>query len=198
VADCTGHGIPGAFMSVLGISLMNQIVIEEQNTHPSLILQRLNHKIKKAFTYTDDHQSDPNSYDGMDISICSIHPDKQQVEFAGAFRPIYFYRDFELNEIRGSRYPIGGLHLEEIRDYKSCTFSYDKGNRLYLFSDGYSDQFGGPCNRKLMAKTLKNILHATSTSSMQVQQERLHQELISWQGEQEQTDDILLIGIELG
>jgi len=198
VADCTGHGIPGAFMSVLGISLLNQIVIEEKNTDVSFILQRLDHKLKKAFSYSSDyHDEDKNSYDGMDIGLCCIDKEMQLVTYAGAFRPLYHITENNFNKLNGSRYPIGGLYLETNRKYESELLNYKKGDKIYLSTDGFADQFGGHRNRKFMTRNLKNALLKTSKNSMRTQQLELDRVLHEWKDNVEQTDDILIIGLQL-
>jgi serine phosphatase RsbU (regulator of sigma subunit) len=197
-ADCTGHGIPGAFMSVLGISLLNQIVIEEKNTDVSFILQRLDHKIKKAFGYSKEFSDDTKDLcDGMDISICSIDQSTSSCTFAGAFRPLYHVSGSTLTRVEGSRYPIGGLNLEASRDYEKKTISFLPGDKLYLFTDGYADQFGGSFNKKFMTPNFRNALLKTSRFSMQTQRMELERILREWKNNEEQTDDILIIGIQL-
>lgn len=195
VADCTGHGIPGAFMSVLGISLLNQIIIEEQNSDPSFILQRLNHKVNKAFS--NAYEAGQASYDGMDISLCCIDYRSMTVTFSGALRPVYFICREGLREIKGSRYPIGGLNLEAERKYESQKFSFSQGDKLYLFSDGYADQFGGASDKKLMTKKFKSILGRLYYLSMNTQCMELDRILNDWKGSGEQTDDVLVIGVKL-
>ena len=196
VADCTGHGIPGAFMSVLGINLLSQIIIEEQNTDPSFILQRLDHKVKKALSHSGD-TSDQISNDGMDISLCCIDPGSCQVTFSGALRSVLHIDSHGINEIRGSRYPIGGLDLEDKRTYENHTFSFKNGDKLYMFSDGYADQFGGTNNKKLMAKRLKDILSGLSHRPMSLQSFQLKKVFNEWKGQADQTDDVLVVGLEL-
>lgn len=198
VADCTGHGIPGAFMSVLGISLLNQIVIEEKNTSVSLILQRLNHKIKKAFSYSNEYHDDEKQlYDGMDIALCCIDYDSQHLTYSGAFRPLFHISENSLITLSGSRYPIGGLNLENDRKYESKSMSFRRGDKLYLFTDGFADQFGGDHNKKLMIRNFKNILLETSIFQMKKQKMELDSILNQWKKNEEQTDDILMIGLEL-
>jgi serine phosphatase RsbU (regulator of sigma subunit) len=198
VADCTGHGIPGAFMSVLGISLLNQIVIEEKNTDVSFILQRLDHKLKKAFGYSSElPEGDKYLYDGMDIALCCIDTDSKNFSFAGAFRPLYHIAGTELTRLEGSRYPIGGLNLEASREYDKKTMSYRSGDRLYLFTDGYQDQFGGRNNKKFMAAGFRKTLIKTSGLSMRTQQLELERIITEWADNYEQTDDILVVGILL-
>lgn len=198
VADCTGHGIPGAFMSVLGISLLNQIVIEEKNINVSLILQRLNHKIKKAFSYSSEYHDDERQlYDGMDIALCCIDHDNQQLIYSGAFRSLFHISENNLITVNGSRYPIGGLNLESERKYESKSMSFRKGDKVYLFTDGYADQFGGEYNKKLMIRNFKKILLETANFSMNQQKKELERNLCQWKKDEEQTDDILIIGLEL-
>jgi len=199
VADCTGHGIPGALISVLGISLLNQIVIEERNTDVSFILQRLDHKLEKAFSYSTDLVDEvKSSYDGMDIVICCIDTESKKINFSGALRPLYHISDKELKKYNGSRYPIGGLRIEKERVYNSHTIEYKVGDRIILTTDGYADQFGGNKNRKFMVQNFKKEIVKTSKLSIKTQHmelKRIHEE---WKGINNlQTDDILVIGIEL-
>jgi serine phosphatase RsbU (regulator of sigma subunit) len=196
-ADCTGHGIPGAFMSVLGISLLNQIVIEERQTNPELILQRLDHKVKKAFAYSVEYVEENRNYDGMDISLVVIDQHQMTVDFCGALRPLYLVQNNVLKEFRGSRFPIGGWQLEEHRIYKGEKISYNKGDKIYLCSDGFADQFGGPLNKKYMSGRFKNLLQQTSKYSMNTQFLELRRHLNEWKNNTEQTDDILLLGLQL-
>ena len=196
--DCTGHGIPGAFMSVLGINLLNQIVIEEKNTDVSYILQRLDHKLKKAFDYSNDLiDEDKRPFDGMDISLCCIDYDTNFLTYAGALRPLYHISKNDFTCLEGSHYPIGGMNLESIRRYESQSMNFAKGDRLYLCTDGYADQFGGPKDKKFMTKKFKSNLQKTAKLSMQTQQLELERMFHEWKGNEEQTDDVLIVGIEL-
>ena len=198
VADCTGHGIPGAFMSVLGISLMNQIVIEEKNTDVSFILQRLDHKLKKAFDYSNDLiEEDKRPFDGMDIALCAIDYDTQFLTYAGALRPLYHVTHNNLNSVEGSHYPIGGMNLESNRKYERQSVNFKKGDKLYFCSDGYADQFGGPRDKKFMTKNFKNMILKTSKLSMQTQQLELERKFSEWMNHYEQTDDVLVLGVQL-
>lgn len=198
VVDCTGHGIPGAFMSVLGINLLNQIIIEEKNTDVSFILQRLDHKLKKAFDYSNDLiDEDKRPFDGMDISICCIDYDTNFLTYAGALRPLYHISKNDFTSLEGSHYPIGGMNLESIRKYESQSMNFVKGDKLYLCSDGYADQFGGPNDKKFMTKKFKSTLLRTAKLSMQTQQLELERMFNEWRGNVEQTDDVLVVGVEL-
>lgn len=196
-ADCTGHGIPGAFMSVLGISLLNQIVIEEGQTDTSLILQRLNHKLKKAFAYSNELIDGSNYNDGMDVSLCTIDTENRIIQFSGAFRSAYLLRQDELTELEGCKYPIGGAEFESERTYQSRLISYIHGDKLYLFSDGFADQFGGKDNRKLMIRTFREMLIRTGKNSMTTQFHELKRRFNEWKNNEEQTDDVMVIGLKL-
>lgn len=198
VADCTGHGIPGAFMSVLGISLMNQIVIEEKNTDVSYILQRLDHKLKKAFDYSNELiDEDKRPFDGMDIAICCIDYETNFLTFSGALRPLYHISQNEFTCMDGSRYPIGGMNLESVRRYESQSINFSKGDKLYLCSDGYADQFGGPSDKKFMTTKFKSVVQKTANLSMHTQQLELERAFHEWKNNYEQTDDVLVVGVEL-
>ncbi len=198
VADCTGHGIPGAFMSVLGISLMNQIVIEEKNSNVSSILQRLNHKLNKAFDYSNDFiEEERRPFDGMDIALCCIDYDSNFLTYSGALRPMYHISKNELMSIDGSHYPIGGMNLESNRRYESQSVNFSKGDKLYFCSDGYADQFGGSRDKKFMTRNFKNLLLKTSKLSMQTQQLELERKFNEWKSNYEQTDDVLVLGVSL-
>ncbi|HLC83665.1 MAG TPA: SpoIIE family protein phosphatase [Bacteroidia bacterium] len=198
VVDCTGHGIPGAFMSVLGISLLNQIIIEEKNTDVSYILQRLDHKLKKAFDYSNDFiDENKRPFDGMDISLCCIDNETNFLTYAGALRPLYHISKNDFMSLDGSRYPIGGMNLESIRKYDSQSMNFHKGDKLYLCSDGYADQFGGAFDKKFMTKKFKALLLKTSKLSMQTQQLELERLFNEWKNNEEQTDDVLVVGIQL-
>ncbi|CAN5560816.1 hypothetical protein BH10BAC1_BH10BAC1_08730 [soil metagenome] len=197
-ADCTGHGIPGAFMSVLGISLLNQIVIEEKNTNVSSILQRLDHKLKKAFDYSNDFiDEEKRPFDGMDIALCCIDYQSKFLTYSGAMRPMYHISNNELITIDGSHYPIGGLNLEFERKYESQSVNFKQGDHLYFCSDGFADQFGGPKDKKFMTRNFKKLLLKTSKLSMQTQQLELERIFGEWKNNYEQTDDVLVIGLTL-
>ncbi|TND08226.1 MAG: response regulator with CheY-like receiver, AAA-type ATPase, and DNA-binding domain [Bacteroidetes bacterium] len=199
LADCTGHGIPGALMSVLGLSLLNQVVIEERTFEPSHILRRIDYKMRLTFQHAEENNR--HGYDGMDIALCTIEPGERKITFAGAMRPLYLFGKNGFNMLRPSRYPIGGLRLEQDRTYPSQELHYENGDMLYLFSDGWSDQFGGPYDgqggRKLTIKRLREILGMFCHLPPAEQKEQLHEMFIFWKGAYEQTDDAMLIGLKL-
>jgi len=197
-ADCTGHGIPGALMSILGISLLNQIVVEERNTDPSLILQRLDHKIHKAFSYTQD-LADRNDIqnDGMDISLCCVDYNDKTLLFSGAYSPLYRIRKGKLTELKGSKYPIGGIDLDNKKNFESQRLDIEFGDKIYLPSDGYSSQFGHATDKKFSTSTFKNLLIKTSTLPFSRQKNELEKHFCSWMVSAEQTDDVLVVGFKI-
>jgi serine phosphatase RsbU (regulator of sigma subunit) len=197
-ADCTGHGIPGALMSILGINLLNQIVIEEKNTDPAFILHRLDHKVTKAFGYTQDIIDEAfkdTHNDGMDLSICCIDISAMTMTFAGAYRPIYWIRNGELNEMKGNRRPIGGSGSDRI--FTNQYLDLVEGDKIYMFSDGYASQFGYLLNKKFSSAKMKEILLYISTLPFHQQKSELEKSFMAWKLQEEQTDDVLVMGFEV-
>lgn len=196
-ADCTGHGIPGALMSILGINLLNQIIIEEKNTNPAYILQRLDHKVNKAFDYTADlEDSITKEYnDGMDIALCSIDHTTNIMQFAGAYRPMYYVRNEEIHELKGSRHPIGGNGGEAL--FTNNTLQLQKEDKIYLCSDGYASQFGFITDKKFSSARMKNMLLQISKLPFDIQKLELEHIFKEWKLAMEQTDDVLVVGFEI-
>ncbi|MBL4655600.1 MAG: SiaB family protein kinase, partial [Bacteroidia bacterium] len=191
--DCTGHGVPGAFMSMIGNDLLNQIVIENRQTEPAKILEQLHVGVLTALKQTDE---DSNTKDGMDIGLCAIKYAKREVQFAGAFRPLLILRDGELIEVKGDRYSIGGYQKEEVRTFTNHKLEIKENDIIYIFSDGCVDQFGGKYNKKFMSRRLKSTLIELQEKGMQVQEKIIGDILEKWRGDFEQTDDIIMIGIQ--
>tara|TARA_R110000782_G_scaffold110863_1_gene200385 strand:- start:64296 stop:67481 length:3186 start_codon:yes stop_codon:yes gene_type:complete len=192
-ADCTGHGVPGAFMSMIGINNLNQIVLENKTTQPDIILKELNNSIKKALKQDD---KDSESKDGMDIALTCIDYETNTLTYSGAFRPLVYIRNNKLFELKGSRQPIGGSAPNDFA-YDLHTIPLQKGDVFYLFSDGYPDQFGGPKGKKLMNKNLKDKFLAIHQESPAKQKEILLNDFNTWKGNNEQIDDILIIVIKI-
>jgi serine phosphatase RsbU (regulator of sigma subunit) len=196
VADCTGHGVPGAFMSMIGHTLLNEIVIEKKIHLPSEILSELHARIHQSLK----QQSGTESRDGMDIAVCSINRQSRTICYAGANRPLFYVADNELHEIKPDKKPIGGLLLEGERDRRrfiQYTQVLSVGTWIYLFSDGLADQFGGPLEKKYMVKRLKEklVVNAGKQGSQQLQ--FWHEEMTHWMDTCEQVDDILLAGFRI-
>jgi phosphoserine phosphatase RsbU/P len=191
-ADCTGHGVAGAFMSMLGSSLLKQIIVENNVVDPSEILIQLNRRILEAL-----RQSETSSHGGMDIILLSIDESKKKLTYTGANRPVLIIRNYEEIYYRGDKTPIGGFFPEENRRFTSNTIDIQQNDRIYLYTDGYADQFGGPEGKKLMSKKFKEILMNIHESSMDSQSQTLDNYLQNWRGKFEQVDDLLVIGIRI-
>ena len=191
-ADCTGHGVPGAFMSMIGNNLLNQIVIEKGFTKPSEILNNLHKGVRKALKQDAEGA---HSRDGMDIALCSVNLKNNTIEYAGANRPLYIVSDGILTETKANKNPIGGLQAEDERLFTNHLFQLKKYDTVYFFSDGFADQFGGEKGKKFMTKNFQNLLLEIQPLSMDKQKEHLDNTMEKWRGNIEQIDDILVIGV---
>jgi len=189
--DCTGHGVPGAFMSMLGDAYLNQIVFHQKIVSPEKILYKLHEGI-----YTALQQDSSRNADGMDISICVIDKKNKTLEFAGAKNPIYFIQNNEEHIIKGNIMSIGGFVKKE-RIYTKHTIDISEQTHFYIYSDGFQDQFGGENNKKYMAKRFRNFLFEIHSLPMNEQAVALAVELDDWKGERDQMDDIIVIGVKL-
>jgi serine phosphatase RsbU (regulator of sigma subunit) len=192
-ADCTGHGVPGALMSMIGSSLLNEIVNEKGIIQPDEVLLALKHGVIKAL---NKHPSSDQTKDGMDIALCSIPRDGNIFDFAGANNPLWLVRDGDIIEFRGDRQPVGiyGDNLDT--PYTNHKVEVQQGDVVYIFSDGYADQFGGPSGKKFKYSQFKKLLIQINNEPMEVQKEILNTRIEEWMGDQEeQIDDILVVGI---
>jgi serine phosphatase RsbU (regulator of sigma subunit) len=193
VADCTGHGVPGAFMSVMGNTVLNMLVNERGITEPDKILTELNREVKgNLFRY--DPQARSN--DGMEVAIVAIEPQAKKFTFAGANRPLFYVHFGEMNVIKGDPAPIGGGPMATEAPFTALEFPITAGDMLFLASDGYQDQFGGPDFRKFKIKAMRELMHAIHAVPPDQQRGILHKAHTDWRGYHEQTDDILIIGIK--
>lgn len=191
VADCTGHGVPGAFMSMIGNDLLNQAIIEKGITKPAEILGQLNRGVKRALKQQSENAE---TTDGMDIAICTIDFESKTLEFAGAVRPL-FYASEDLQKINGDTASIGGGTPENYK-FTNHLLQLKENNSIYIFTDGYVDQFGGEKGKKFMTKNLKNLIAGIHQKDMKEQFDILNTTIIEWSKGQEQVDDILMIGIK--
>ncbi|MBC7863003.1 MAG: SpoIIE family protein phosphatase, partial [Bacteroidia bacterium] len=193
--DCTGHGVPGAFMSMVGSSLLNEIVLTKGIQNPTEILMQLNIGVQNALK-----QRENQTRDGMDLSFCAIDYKNKKLAYAGANRALWVFRNKEdgiaLEEIKATKCAIGGF-TDETQVYERHEVQLNDGDTVYLHSDGYADQFGGPQGKKLMTKRFKDILGGIQNQKMPQQEESLGKEIDSWMGsDYEQVDDILVIGVK--
>ena len=189
--DCTGHGVPGAFMSIIGHNMLNKIVKEYSLTTPAEILKRLDREVTRTL-----HQQEETVtiMDGMEMTLISYRRDKKLIEFAGAINPVYLIREGELQEIKGSRYAIGRSKIPEEKEFTNHEISIRESDVIYMFSDGYADQFGGPKGKKFKPGPMKDLLKKIHPQSMEAQRHILNKTIESWRGNIKQVDDILVIG----
>jgi serine phosphatase RsbU (regulator of sigma subunit) len=190
--DCTGHGVPGALMTVIGNSLLNQIVSTSTSTDPAVILNQLDKKLLETF---QQHGHASGTNDGMDAAIFRYRINKREITFAGAKRPLYMFKNGELIEVKGNKSPIGSFGHEYDKLFTSHKLSVSNNDTVYLFSDGVQDQFGGEGGKKFMIKRFRELLAEIQPLSMVEQAKKINKEMDRWQGQYEQTDDMLLIGI---
>jgi ligand-binding sensor domain-containing protein/serine phosphatase RsbU (regulator of sigma subunit) len=192
--DCTGHGVPGAFMSIIGFELFRKITNIEGLSRPSDILNRLNEDFHVIFKDVDNVVL----RDGMDVAFCSIDKKNMILEFAGAFNPLYLIRDNKITEIKGDRYAIG---LDETnfmdQTFKNHLIPIQQGDIIYIFTDGFADQFGGSDGKKYKYRRFRHLLLNLHHLPMERQHEILENNVLEWRGTQEQVDDILVIGIKI-
>ena len=196
VADCTGHGVPGALMSIIGNDLLNYAVKEQNLSLPSEILDSLQKNIKIRLKQTDRYSE---SKDGMDISIINYNSQKSLIQFSGAMNSLFLIQDNILTEIKADRMSIGGAVHAKIaagRKFNNHEINITEGDSFYLFSDGYPDQLGGTHTRKFMKKRFKELLVKINQFPANQQYEILEEALSVWQGEGSQNDDILVAGIK--
>ena len=191
--DCTGHGVPGAMMSVLGNGFLNQIVRELSDKKPHIILQRLNQMIHELLE-TDRDGGEVS--DGMDVSIIGIDLDHMKVDIAMAQRTCIYRSGNDLIQLKGDKIPIGRDSRYEA-EFSLKTIPLNEIDQIYLFSDGYVDQFGGPNGKKLMIRTFRKLLSELANSSMMQQRKRIKDQFEKWMGNLDQVDDVLVIGIDL-
>lgn len=191
-ADCTGHGLPGAMMAAIGCSLLNEVVPRNQHLDPAELLSMLNARL-----VTTLHQQGQvrGAGDGMDLALCRIDTQQHEILFAGAHRPLYWLHAGRLSVINGDRRGIGGAHQDAERRYTTHRLAYDPGDRIYLFSDGYVDQFGGPERQRFMSSRLQRILQENQHMSMHEQATLLEREFLDWQGAEEQLDDVSMLAL---
>jgi PAS domain S-box-containing protein len=192
VVDCTGHGVPGAFMSLIGYNLLNQIVIQKGIHEPGQILTELHNQVRATLK---QDAADSKSRDGMDVCLVAVCKYVNKFEYAGANRPLLILKGDEIIEIKPTKYAIGGEQMDEERTYQNHEFKYEPGDTIYMFSDGFVDQFGGPEFKKFSTKRLKEIILANRHESLSTQRALFNIVWKDWKGDDEQTDDATMIAI---
>ncbi len=196
-ADCTGHGVPGAFMSMIGNTLLNEIIKERRIIEPNKILINLD---KEVITALRQDRTDSKTRDGMDISVCTIYKNKNMIEFAAANNPLYYTEvgGAEMQTVRGEILGIGGYYPDlKKKEYPKHTVRFEKDTCFYIFSDGYADQNGGPDNKKFMSGRFRQMLFDVHREEFDVQKKMIEDNLDNWKGNRHQRDDILVIGFKL-
>ncbi len=193
VADCTGHGVPGAFMSMIGFEILDKIINDQGLVHPGEILNILNYGISNTFSRGEE---DLLLKDGMDISFCTLDREKQVLEFAGAFHTLYLIRENKLLEFKGDRVSVGLGESEGGESFTNHVIPLQEHDKLYLFTDGFPDQFGGPGGKKYMYRRFRHLLLSVHELPMERQKQILYESFVFWKGDYRQVDDILIMGMD--
>lgn len=191
-ADCTGHGVPGAFMSLLGVSFLNEVINKMDEIYANNILDKLRDAVINALNQAG---TEGITKDGMDLALCVLDLNTYELQFAGANNPLYLIRNNELMETKADKMPIG--LYDENKPFTNNIFQLQKDDAFYIFSDGYPDQFGGPLGKKFMYKKMKELLVSIQEKSMSDQQKILEKTIEDWQGDLFQVDDMLIIGVKV-
>lgn len=192
-ADCTGHGVPGAFMSMLGVSFLNEIVNKNNTIQPSLILNQLRNQVKRTLDQTG---KEGEAKDGMDIAVCVLDTETMKLQYSGAYNPLYLFRNGELIETKADKMPIG-IYIREKDSFTNHEINLEPGDTFYIFSDGFADQFGGPNGRKFKSRPFKQLLTNIQSRSMLEQWEILESTFDDWRGDINQIDDVIILGIRI-
>ena len=194
--DCTGHGVPGAFMSLIGNDLLNNIVNAQGIWQPDLILNSLHQQVRMALK-----QDKTDNRDGMDISIIAIDTTNQQLHFASAKGSLIYFQNGQMQQVKGDKLPVGGEQREDKREFTPHRIDISSPTTFYLFSDGYADQFGGPNGKKFMVTQFRELLTEIHMHPMPFQQKKLEESLENWMNDggqiHRQLDDILVMGIKV-
>lgn len=202
VADCTGHGVPGAFVSVLGISFLNDIVqyanINQQDLSPASVLNELRDKMMGALAISETEEK---TYDGMDIAVCFLDRKEKKLTYSGAIHPLFLVRinkekEDRIEQIRTDIHSISMLSSQG-HNYTDIYMDVEQGDMLFMCSDGYSDQFGGEHGRKFYSKNLKEFFNKIADQPVEKQRQDLKDNFINWRGERDQLDDVLILGVRV-
>ncbi|NJO02333.1 MAG: SpoIIE family protein phosphatase [Bacteroidia bacterium] len=193
-ADCTGHGVPGAFMTIIGNSLINEIINEMQIYQPDQILSELDYKIIQTLS---NRKGQTEIHDGMDMVVLVIDEETMTVQYAAAHNPLMYVRKQQLHEIRGSRFAVGSSQYRTRKEFKMHTIQAQRGDVFYIFTDGFQDQFGQKEQRKYMIRRFRQLLFSINRLPMYLQLQQVRSEFENWKKDLPQTDDVLLIGFRM-
>lgn len=191
--DCTGHGVPGAFMSIVGSNILKEAAMNKSLNTPSQIMDKLNEGVASTLHIG---LTEKQTKDGMDMTLCAINYEKMELQYAAAFNPLYLIRNGELFQYKADKFPVGAF-VGEKQKFVNNTIQLQKGDMVYVFSDGYADQFGGPKGKKFMAGNFRQLLLEAAKLSANEQRQLLDQTIENWRGDLEQVDDILIIGVKI-
>ena len=191
-ADCTGHGVPGAMLAAIACSVLNEVVSRHPQLEPGELLGMLNERL---ITVLHQEGMTRSAGDGLDIALCKVDRSERTILFAGARQPLYWWHAGQLSVINGDRHPVGGAQYDLQRRFTCHRLAYSEGDRLYLFSDGYVDQLGGPSGKRFMSVRLQELLSANATMPMADLGRVLEHTFVRWKGGQEQLDDVCVLGI---
>ena len=192
--DCTGHGVPGALLSIIGFTFIQQAVREKGLTKPSDILTFLDDGVNRMLRQTADESG---VKDGMDLALCTLNKRTLELQYAGAYNSMYYVSGGELHEIKADRIAIGVNEDGVADEFTNHTVQLKKGDTIYLFSDGFADQFGGEGGSKFKYKPLRELLITIQPVSMEEQKRKLEQAFSDWKGAYDQVDDVLIIGVRV-
>jgi phosphoserine phosphatase RsbU/P len=190
ILDCTGHGVPGALMSILGITLLNEIVLQESITEPDRILDRLKEKLIRSL---GQKQGFSGIKDGIEGAVINFNPVSRILQYSGSFNPLILVRNNEIIEIKGDRVSIG--FSDSDKTFSSKEIEIKENDTVYLYSDGFVDQLGGEENKRFMIKRFKELVLQIKNKSMNEQKQLFFENFIAWKGDSDQTDDVLVFGI---
>lgn len=192
IIDCTGHGVPGAFLSIVGFNLLNNAIYEHKCKTPADILNQINTDLNETLKQTEEENS---IKDGMEISICKWSNSKNELIFAGANTSILKIRNNDIETINGNKHQVGSFYNEQLKPFTNVSVEIKSNDIIYMFSDGYVDQFGGEKGKKFMIKNFRELLISNSNSTMDNQKKLIANNFDIWKGKLEQVDDVTVIGI---
>ena len=193
--DCTGHGVPGALMSIIGHDLLDSAIRQKNIVNAGQVLDHLNRELARILRIGEEGSG--GSKDGMDIALCRIDLNNMEMQYAGAYNPLYLFRDGVLQEFKADKRPIGFFADDKTFVYSTLVIPLKSGDMFYIFSDGYADQFGGPDGKKFMYRNFKTLLLNIHQKRMEEQEKELRSSIDLWMGTEEQIDDLMVIGFRI-